>query len=114
MNAVPAILFLSLLLLKKWPKSFDNQMLWAAIAVASIISLHFVGHISTAIDRINIYFIPIQLYVWSRIPLVISDRMTRTLVILAIISIYGGSFLVWLNWADNSGNWIPYSSLLFL
>ena len=114
MNAIPSILFLSLLLLKKWPKSFDNQILWAAIAVASIISLYFVGHISTAIDRINIYFIPIQLYVWSRIFLVISDRMTRTLVILAIISIYGGSFLVWLNWADNSGNWIPYSSLLFL
>ena len=114
MNAMPSFLFLSLLLLKRWPKSSDNQMLWAAIAIASIASLYFVGHISTAIDRINIYFIPIQLYVWSRIPLVISDRMTRTLVIVLIIFVYGISFLVWLNWADNSGNWLPYSSILFL
>lgn len=114
MNAIPSFLFLSLLLFKRWPKSSDNQMLWAAIAIASIASLYFVGHISTAIDRINIYFIPIQLYVWSRLPLVISDRMTRTLVIVSIIFVYGISFLVWLNWADNSGNWIPYNSILFL
>jgi len=114
MNAIPSFLFLSLLLFKRWPKSSDNQMLWAAIAIASIASLYFVGHISTAIDRINIYFIPIQLYVWSRIPLVIFDRMTRTLVIVSIIFVYGISFLVWLNWADNSGNWIPYNSILFL
>ena len=114
MNAIPSILFLSLLLLKKWPKSFDNQMLWAAIAVASIISLYFVGHISTAIDRINIYFIPIQLYVWSRIPLLWSDIKTQTAMTIGIYLIYLASFMVWLFMANHAYEWIPYRSALLL
>ena len=114
MNAIPSILFLSLLLLKKWPKSFDNQILWAAIAVASIISLYFVGHISTAIDRINIYFIPIQLYVWSRIPLLWSDIKTQTAMTIGICLIYLASFMVWLFMANHAYEWIPYRSALLL
>ena len=109
MNAIPAILFL--LFWKKWVRYFDNSMLWVAIAIASIASVFFVGYFSTPIDRINIYLAPIQLYFWSRVPLVISNRMTRTLVILVTIIIYGFSLLFWLQLGINSGNWIPYRSI---
>ena len=114
MNAMPSFLFLSLLLLKRWPKSSDNQMLWAAIAIASIASLYFVGHISTAIDRINIYFIPIQLYVWSRIPLLWPDIKTQTAITIGIYLVYFSSFMVWLFMANHAYEWIPYRSALLL
>ena len=114
MNAIPSFLFLSLLLFKRWPKSSDNQMLWAAIAIASIASLYFVGHISTAIDRINIYFIPIQLYVWSRLPLLWLDIKTQTAMIIGIYLVYFSSFMVWLFMANHAYEWIPYRSALLL
>ena len=112
MNVIPALLFF--LLLKKWKQYFDNSILWGAIAIASIASVFFVGYFSTPIDRINIYLAPIQLYFWSRVPLVISNRMTRTLVIVVTIITYGFALLFWLQLGKNSGNWIPYRSILLL
>jgi len=110
MNAVPAVLFL--LLRKKWVKYFDNPSLWVWIAIASIISVFLVGYASTAVDRINIYLAPIQLYFWSRLPLLVSDRLTRTLIVTATIFFYGFMFLIWLELAENAGNWIPYKSII--
>ena len=112
MNAIPAVLFL--LFLKKWKRYFNNSSLWVAMAIASIASVFFVGYFSTPIDRINIYLAPIQLYVWSRVPLLTSDRLTRTLVILITIAVYGFLLLSWLQLGRNSGNWIPYRSILLL
>ena len=112
MNAIPAVLFL--LFLKKWKRYFDNSSLWVAMAIASIVSVFFVGYFSTPIDRINIYLAPIQLYFWSRAPLLTSDRLTRTLMILITIGAYGFLLLFWLQLAKNSGNWIPYRSIFLL
>ena len=110
MNALPAVLFL--LLRKKWVKYFDNPSLWAWIAIASIVSVFFVGYASTAVDRINIYFAPMQLYFWSRLPLLISDVITQTAMIVVICLVYCASFLVWLNLANHSYAWVPYKSVL--
>ena len=112
MNAIPAVLFL--LFLKKWKRYFDNSSVWVAMAIASIVSVFFVGYFSTPIDRINIYLAPIQLYFWSRVPLLTSDRLTRTLMILITIGAYGFLLLFWLQLGRNSGNWIPYRSIFLL
>lgn len=112
MNVIPAALFL--LFLKQWIKCFDNSLIWVAIAIASIASVFFVGYFSTPIDRLNIYLAPIQLYFWSRVPVVVSDRMARTIIILATIFIYGLVLLFWLQFGRNSGNWIPYQSVFLL
>ena len=112
MNAVPAVLFL--LLRKKWVKYFDNPSLWVWIAIASIISVFLVGYASTAVDRINIYLAPIQLYFWSRLPLLVSDVITQTALLVVICLVYCASFWVWLNLANHSYAWVPYKSVLLM
>ena len=112
MNAIPAVLFL--LFLKKWKRYFDNSSLWVAMAIASIVSVFFVGYFSTPIDRINIYLAPIQLYVWSRAPFIWSDSVTQTAMVMAIYLIYLISFVFWFFFANHAYEWMPYKSALLM
>ena len=112
MNAIPAVLLL--LFLKKWKRYFDNSSVWVAMAIASIVSVFFVGYFSTPIDRINIYLAPIQLYVWSRVPLIWSDLATQTATAIAVYLIYLASFLFWFLFAVHAYEWIPYKSALLM
>jgi hypothetical protein len=73
MNLLPAIIYL--LYQKKFKQVFglsDMQAkIWrnfAAVSVA-LLGVLLVSAASTAVDRIALYFIPLQLFVWSRVPL---------------------------------------------
>ena len=112
MNAIPAVLFL--LFLKKWKRYFDNSSLWVAMAIASIVSVFFVGYFSTPIDRINIYLAPIQLYFWSRAPFIWSDSVTQTAMVMAVYLIYLISFVFWFFFANHAYEWMPYKSALLM
>ena len=110
MNAIPAVLLL--LLWRNWNKHFKHSEIWVWIAIASIGSVFFVGIASTAIDRINLYLAPIQLYFWTRLPMLVSDLITQTAMIFAICLIYIVSLWVWLSLANHAYEWIPYKSVL--
>ena len=110
MNAIPAVLLL--LLWRNWNKHFKHSEIWVWIAIASIGSVFFVGIASTAIDRINLYLAPIQLYFWTRLPMLGADLLTRTLIIIGTILFYGVILWLWLHLAENLGNWVPYKSIL--
>ena len=114
MNAIPA----SILLL--WSHRFKfnavEEPLWKIFSYLSILllGLLFVSNASTAMDRIGLYMLPIQLVVFSYLPEIFSkSRALSQWIVFGIISYYGLVLFVWLNFATHANLWLPYQSLLF-
>jgi hypothetical protein len=109
MNAFPALLFIyyrKLFILSEAENSFWTWMSWFAIFL--LILLIFYPS-STAIDRIALYWIPIQLFVFSRLPSVLVRKDRSKLVSIFLIILY--CFIVqftWIFYADTSFAWLPY------
>ena len=62
---------------------------------------------STAVDRLALYGMPIQLFVWSRLPDVIGRGRSAVIVFGCVI--YSSVVLVtWLLFATHSAYWLPY------
>ena len=109
MNAIPALLLL--LYRRRFPMRPYEKRLWlilALIALALVPAL-VLSPSSTAVDRVALYVIPLQLVVLSRVPDVFarSARGARFLAFLVVA--YSASVqFVWLNYASHAGDWLPY------
>jgi len=106
MNAVPAVLFL-------WKRerlapNIAERRLWTWMAILALACLAFLPISATAVDRVALYFIPLQLFVFGRLSRITSDVRMRTLVVLAIIFYYAAVQIVWLNFASHAHAWVPY------
>lgn len=107
MNVIPAGLMLV------WGKRLvpdpQERKLWTWMAVLAVICLPVVWLYSTAVDRVALYLIPIQLLVFSRIPrLAGSNIRFRTLLVLGVVGYYAAALFVWLNFAKHAKYWVPY------
>ncbi|MFK8017205.1 MAG: EpsG family protein [Gammaproteobacteria bacterium] len=109
MNALPA----GILLL--WQRKFDfaraEALLWRWFAIISLVLLavYLVTRASTAVDRVALYMLPLQLVVFSHLPDVLGQRGKRNEVIVAgVIFYYAAAQFVWLNFAAHSSAWLPY------
>jgi hypothetical protein len=111
LNAIPALLLL--IFHKRWKRYFRDYTLWFMVAVASIMSLFLVNFASTAIDRMALYFIPIQIVVYTRLPFLAKRVFAPSVTTLLIVLFYLLILLVWLNFAVNARYWVPYHNLLW-
>lgn len=112
MNLIPAILLI--LYRKRWKELFDDFGFWIIIAFLSMFSFAIVGLASTAVDRIALYLIPIQLIVFGRLAILMSHQFSMSIVNLAIVTYYSLVLFVWLNFATHAHYWLPYQNILFL
>jgi len=113
MNVIAAIIFI--MLRDRFRFTPFVQTYWMTNAVLSIVSLAClgIGVGSTAIDRLALFLIPLQIVVFAHLPYVLSKRNGALPSIL--LGVIGYSFLVqlvWLNFADNSHSWVPYSTTI--
>ena len=110
MNLVPSVILL--VYWKSWKESFPNYFFWSWIATGSILAVVFVDLAPTAVDRVALYFIPIQVVVFSRLPFLarglIAPRAIRTGIVLG----YAAVLYVWLNYATHAPYWLPYQNIL--
>ncbi|VAW45902.1 hypothetical protein MNBD_GAMMA03-239 [hydrothermal vent metagenome] len=111
MNLVPAIIFL--IYRKRWKQQFDDYSFWVMIAIGSIASIFIVSLASTAVDRVALYFTPIQVVVFSRLPLLLRDKFNPQAVTLGVLLFYLLVLFVWLNYATHAQYWVPYNNILF-
>ena len=109
MNALPAGLFL--FWRRRFALSESAQGFWTWMSIGALLFLPAlaVSPSSTAVDRIALYWIPIQIFVWSRLPQAIkvgpkSERLLSHSVIAYSLVV----LLVWLLFADHSYAWLPY------
>ncbi len=115
MNALPA----SILLL--WRRRFSfaegEAPLWRWFALISLalLGLLLVSPSSTAVDRVALYMLPLQLVVFSHFPDVFGRRGGRNNgLALAVLGYYATVLFVWLNYATHAFAWLPYRNTLFL
>lgn len=108
-NAVPAILFL--LYRKRFAISPTEKRLWlifSFMAVGMFLAF-FPTNLSTALDRMALYIIPLQLVVFAHLPDAIGTFGRRNQAIVALILLYYATILfVWLNFGIHSTYWVPY------
>lgn len=112
MNFVPATLLI--LYRKQWKENYADYSFWFWIAIGSIISIFIVGLATTAVDRIALYFIPIQLAVFSRLPYLARKNIDPKITKLIIIFGYTAVLLTWLFFASHAHCWLPYQNIIFL
>lgn len=109
MNAIPAALFL--LNWKRFGFAPAQASLWRWFAWISLLLLAvlFATGASTAVDRVALYMLPLQLVVFSRLPEVFGGRAGNAQAwVGSVIAYYAVVLFVWLNFATHAGYWIPY------
>ena len=111
MNVLPATLFL--VFRRRFVLSRTEQNLWTWISVISLLCLVLVSAASTAVDRIALYLIPIQMFALSRFPLVFPDPQMRVVMTMGVVVYSAAVLFVWLNFAAHAQYWLPYRLSLF-
>ncbi|WP_159077557.1 EpsG family protein [Polynucleobacter rarus] len=113
MNAVPSILFL--IFRNKFPISNSEKQFWTLMALGGILTIFVlqVSTSSTAVDRVALYWIPIQLYVFSWLPLVLRKNLDPKITTYFIVIYYAIIQFVWLFYADTAFAWLPYQFYFF-
>lgn len=111
MNALPALVLF--IYWKRWGEKFEDRWLWGLVAVLAIVCVPLVSMASTAVDRMALYLIPLQLVVWARFPVLVQGRIPRILAYLMIIGLYATTQFVWLVFGTHAPYWVPYDNLLF-
>jgi len=111
MNVVPAVLFLCFK--RKLAVSEAERRLWTWMSLAALLCLPLVVISSTATDRVALYLIPLQLYVFARLHLIFSDSYARAVTVISVIFYYALVQFVWLLFAANADDWLPYQMYPF-
>jgi hypothetical protein len=109
MSLLPGIIFL--IYRKRFGFSESEEKLWrnfSLVAIASTVAL-VVSPSSTAVDRVALYLLPIQVVVLARIPGTLLQRGLGTFLVAA----YSAAVLfTWLTFGTYSDHWIPYRTWL--
>lgn len=114
MLTLPSVLFLFFVERFKFSSTLKSLWLWSSIASLALLALLFIIDASTAIDRIGLYLLPIQLIVFAYLPDIFSKRGDNNkIIILLIIFYYLLVLYVWLYFSTHSYLWRPYRNALF-
>ena len=113
MNAVAAVLFLRLQGRFELPPQSHALWRWLSIlALAMLAAVFVMPEISTALDRLGLYLLPLQVLVFSHLPSAIGSRGSRKPWVFAVLLYYASIQAVWLLYANNAYAWHPYGNLL--
>jgi hypothetical protein len=108
MNAVAAAIFLAM------RKSLGLQPLqlkiwtWISIIALLFIPAFVLSPSSTAVDRLALYFMPIQLLVFSHLPSAVRQWNLRRVAILFLVIGYALTMFVWFKYSQYNYAWLPY------
>jgi hypothetical protein len=105
MNLVPAILFL--IFHNRLRLDHEQTNIWRFYALASLVMpvLLFILPSSTAVDRMALYLIPLQIAVLPRLQyLFAAPRAGRAVIVLYSMAV----MFTWLNFAAHARYWVPY------
>ena len=112
MNSVPSLVIL--FYRNRLFYSHVERKLWVWMAIFSLLTIPLVSVSSTAVDRVALYFIPIQLMAFSRLPFLVKTQSQQQMVIFGIAVYYGAVQFVWLNFAGHAFAWLPYKNFIFI
>ena len=114
MNIVPAIL--TLFLRKKLGFNDYQRDMWSVFALVALATLPLVllTNATTAIDRLALFLIPLQLAVLPRLPYALGQgRAGNAQLLLAVCAYSAAVQFVWLVFATHASYWVPYRNVIF-
>lgn len=109
MNALPAGLFL--LFRKRFRLPKDQNSFWTMMSVLALGLVAFlaVSPSSTVVDRLALYWIPLQMFVFARLPDVFGRYgSANTTLVFFILLFYAAVMATWLLFAIHAEYWLPY------
>ncbi|WP_162184732.1 EpsG family protein [Sphingomonas hengshuiensis] len=113
MNVAPSILLLACW--RRFPITGPARIVWLALALANIAALIalWLSPSSSAVDRLSLYFAPIQIVACGTIRDLLPMRRAAAYPIrMAVIAAAALVQTAWLLLADNAFAWVPYHSVL--
>ena len=109
MNAVPASILLLGYRYFRLPPGQVALWIWFAIFSVVIFAAFPFTAATTALDRVALYFLPLQLVVLSYFPDAFGrTQLERTVLLLGVVMYYAAVMFVWLNFATHAQYWLPY------
>jgi len=109
LDALAGVLLLAMR--RRFTTNPAELMLWTAWAMMSVASLiaFFMIESTIIVDRLAIYLMPLQIFVFSRLPQVPGGKKLETLLwSIGVIMASAAILYVWLNYANHAKFWIPY------
>lgn len=105
MNMVATAVFV--IFSKKLQFSEIERKVWRNFSLASVAALMMliITPSSTAVDRVSLYLIPLQIGVISRVPLLFDSKPLSTSMTVFYCATVE---FVWLNFAQFASAWVPY------
>lgn len=114
MNVIPAVVYL--LFRRRFTASAEEKRLWTLFAFGTFmtVGLVFVYESATVVDRLAIYLIPLQIFVFSRVPAAFGRKGAQNFLPFFLVIVYSLVVqLVWLTFASDAENWIPYNNYIW-
>jgi hypothetical protein len=114
MNLPPALLFLATQ--RRFDFTEPQRLLWRNFALSALLALFLLvtTSSSTAVDRLALYLIPLQIVILGRIPDAFGGPSKSKMLLLVTIIAYSAAIqFVWLNYAVNASGWVPYKNYLW-
>lgn len=109
MNAAPAVLFLVFRSRFFMADSERRFWTWMSLGGIAFVPMLVLLPSSTAVDRLALYWIPLQLFVFSRIPDALGRRYSSNAAWIWLVMAYSATVLfVWLVFAAHAFAWLPY------
>lgn len=108
---IPSIIFL--FFSNKLSHNLREKKIFQFFSIFSILCIFPIIYYSTAGDRLLLYFIPLQLFVFSRISLLFEKNLHKIFSNFLIIFYFFTQLLFWFNFSATSYAWIPYDNFLF-
>jgi hypothetical protein len=114
MNIIPATIFL--LFKNRFDITPDARILWRNFSIGAYVTLAllFLVESSTIADRLALYLIPLQVFVFSRLPYAFPrNGKPDPLLVMSIVAYSAVVQFVWLTRAQHAESWLPYQFFPF-
>lgn len=109
MNAVPAVIFLWFRRRFVMLPAERTFWTWMSLAALGFVAWLVASPSSTAVDRLALYWIPLQLFVLSRLPNALGSPIGSNKALVCGVVAYSATVLfVWLVFAAHALAWLPY------
>jgi hypothetical protein len=108
MNSVAAAIFIAFR--RHFTSLPQEKRLWTLMSVMTVACIPLLAVSSTAADRLALYLLPVQMFVFSRLPLLAGTQIYRAPLALGIVFGYGLFQLVW----STFGNFVSSFSYKFM
>jgi hypothetical protein len=110
MNVVPALIYI--MNQRRITPLEEDRTLWRNISLMSIgcLLVYAVFESSTAADRLSLYALPIQIYTFTRVPLLVAHEGSRSRAIgtYLVILLYVGILAAYMSFGRYREGYIPY------